>query len=412
MSSLDTLIRQLCPNGVQFEPLAAIGQWYGGGTPSKGRSDFWQNGTIPWVSPKDMGRAVVDTAQDYITEAAIEGSATRLVPPTSVAMVVRSSILDRVFPSALIPVPVALNQDMKAVVPRRGVLPRYLAHLLRARGQEILRFARKTGGSVASIESSKLFAFRIPVPPIQVQEEIVRRLDEYSSLEGDLKAELEAEMDARRVQYAHYRDELFIAFGTGEPRKAVLSELADFKYGFTASAAESGDYRFLRITDITPRGKLSPTGAKYVDSSAAAREYLVQPGDLLMARTGATYGKTMLVLSDVPVVYASFLIRIRFKQPNVLPAYYWHFAQSNLFWSQAKAMVSTGGQPQFNANVLKRIEVPVPSVKEQERIVALLDRFDEVINELSIGLPDEISLRRAQYEHYRDRLLTFQEAVA
>lgn len=96
----------------------------------------------------------------------------------------------------------------------------------------------------------------------------------------------------------------------------------------------------------------------------------------------------------------------------MLPAYYWHFAQSDLYWSQANAMVSTGGQPQFNANVLKLVEVPVPPIAEQDRIVGILDKFDALVNDLSVGLPAELRARRQQYEYYRDKLLTFEEAAA
>lgn len=191
-----------------------------------------------------------------------------------------------------------------------------------------------------------------------------------------------------------------------------MGEVAEFKYGYTATAADEGDYRFLRITDISPYGKLLPSGAKYVSSSRTAREYLVKPGDLLMARTGATYAKTMLFESDEPSVYASFLIRIRFPRGDVLPAFYWHFAQSTIYWSQADAMVSTGGQPQFNANVLKLVRIPIPPLEEQARIVAILDKFDALVNDLSVGLPAELAARRKQYEYYRDRLLTFKEAAA
>jgi type I restriction enzyme, S subunit len=190
-----------------------------------------------------------------------------------------------------------------------------------------------------------------------------------------------------------------------------MGEIADFTYGLTASAQDEGEFRFLRITDINARGKLSPGGAKYVSAAHGTRDYIVEPGDLLMARTGATFGKTMLVTSREPAVYASFLIRIRFREPNVLPAYYWHFAQSNLYWSQANAMVSTGGQPQFNANVLKLVRVPVPPIEEQRRIVAILDKFDTLVSDLSSGLAAEIGARRQQYEYYRNKLLTFEEAA-
>lgn len=95
----------------------------------------------------------------------------------------------------------------------------------------------------------------------------------------------------------------------------------------------------------------------------------------------------------------------------LLPGFYWHFAQSSAYWSQAESLVSRGGQPQFNANVLKLIRLPIPPLDEQRRIVATLDQFDALVNDLSIGLPAELKARRQQYEYYRDRLLTFREAA-
>lgn len=190
-----------------------------------------------------------------------------------------------------------------------------------------------------------------------------------------------------------------------------MSDLADFKYGYTASAVSEGEYRFIRITDIDANGKLRPNDAKFVHAADDMDEYLVKRGDLLMARTGATYGKTMLVEEDLDAIYASFLIRIRVRESEILPGFYWHFAQSGYYWQQADALVSTGGQPQFNANVLKTIQLPVPPIDEQQRIVAVLDKFDALVNDLSIGLPAELEARRKQYEYYRDRLLTFDEAA-
>lgn len=193
---------------VRWTMLGKIGKWYGGGTPSKGRPDYWTNGTIPWVSPKDMGRPIIDSAEDYITDTAIKESSTKLVPANSVALVVRSSILDKFLPSALISVPVALNQDMKAVITEKEIMPAYIAHILRSSGPEILRAARKTGGSVASIDSGKLFAFRIPIPPLEEQARIVAILDKFDALVNDLSSGLPAEIKARRQQYEHYRDRL------------------------------------------------------------------------------------------------------------------------------------------------------------------------------------------------------------
>ncbi|EMV5334431.1 restriction endonuclease subunit S [Escherichia coli] len=93
---------------VEWKTLGEIGKWYGGGTPSKNKIEFWENGSIPWISPKDMGRTLVDSSEDYITEEAVLQSSTKLIPANSIAIVVRSSILDKVLPSALIKVPATL----------------------------------------------------------------------------------------------------------------------------------------------------------------------------------------------------------------------------------------------------------------------------------------------------------------
>lgn len=194
---------------VEWKTLGEIGTWHGGGTPSKSRSEFWENGSIPWISPKDMGRPIVDTSEDYITEEAVQQSSTKLVPANSIAIVVRSSILDKVMPSALIPVPATFNQDMKVVIPHCNISPNYIAHIMRSRGGDILRAAKKSGGSVASIDSKKLFSFRIPVPHLNEQKRIVYILDKFDTLANSITEGLPREIELRQKQYEYYRDLLF-----------------------------------------------------------------------------------------------------------------------------------------------------------------------------------------------------------
>jgi type I restriction enzyme S subunit len=115
----------------------------------------------------------------------------------------------------------------------------------------------------------------------------------------------------------------------------------------------------------------------------------------------------MMFDESYPAVYASFLIRIRFTENTLLPAYYWHFAQSSLYWTQANKLVSKAGQPQFNANVLKSIIIPFPPLSIQREIVRILDSFTELATELAT----ELTARKKQYEYYRNELLTFGDDV-
>jgi len=128
-----------------------------------------------------------------------------------------------------------------------------------------------------------------------------------------------------------------------------------------------------------------------------------------MARTGATYGKTLYFDSDFPSVYASFLIKIMPDNTRLLNKYYWHYTKTPLYWEQAKKLVTTGGQPQFNTPAVKKIKIPLPPIEEQVKIIDTLDRLDKLCNDISEGLPAEIEARQKQYEYYKEKLLNFKE---
>ena len=138
--------------------------------------------------------------------------------------------------------------------------------------------------------------------------------------------------------------------------------------------------RFIRITDISEHGTLRNEEPKFIKLTTEARESILKKGDILVARTGATYGKTMLFEENYPAVFASYLIRLRFPPEQVHPRYYWVFAQSDAYWSQAKSFVTGGGQPQFNGNSLKRIKIPLPPLDVQKEIVAEIEGYQKVID--------------------------------
>ena len=152
-----------------------------------------------------------------------------------------------------------------------------------------------------------------------------------------------------------------------------LGEITKPEYGFTEKAAEKGDARFVRITDISENGKLRAEDPKFITLTKEARESLLSNGDILVARTGATFGKTMIFEENYPAVFASYLIRLRFSKKLVHPRYYWVFAQSDFYWNQAKALMTGGGQPQFNGNALVQVTLPLPPLATQQAIVAEIE---------------------------------------
>lgn len=278
---------------------------------------------------------------------------------------------------------------------------RFLYHFVKMNQSYLMDF--QYGAGIPALKSDKLTKMLLPIPPLKIQKKIVQILDKFT----DYVTELTSELTLRQKQYSFYRDKL-LSFEDEvyQVEWKTLGEVADFNYGYTDKAQDSGEIRFIRITDIDENGYLKSIDKKFISLTKESQKYLVNYGDLLMARTGATYGKTLFINTDEPSVYASFLIKITPKEV-LNPRYYWHFSKSSLYWNQADNLVSKAGQPQFNANSLKKVKIPVPSLEIQSRIVKVLDNFDTVCNDLNIGLPKEIELRQKQYEYFRDKLLTF-----
>ncbi|MFN4865027.1 MAG: restriction endonuclease subunit S [Cyanobium sp.] len=179
------------PAGWALVPLGELGQWTGGGTPSKNDSSFWNGGLIPWVSPKDMKTPVIIDSLDHITQSAIESSAAKLIPADSVLFVTRSGILEHTFPVARTAVPVTVNQDIKALTPFHPLNPNYIASGTRAFASEILRCCSKDGTTVASVDTALLQNFALPVAPVSEQHRIVETIESYLTRLDDAKATLE-----------------------------------------------------------------------------------------------------------------------------------------------------------------------------------------------------------------------------
>ncbi|EDX70105.1 restriction endonuclease subunit S [Bacillus cereus] len=301
--------------------------------------------------------------------------------------------------------------------------PKYLTYIFNGSSNLIMQKNRLARGTkVIELSAKHMEKIRIPIPPLEIQEKIVEIIDGFTRYVNGLTAELTAELTARKKQYAYYRDMLLseeylnklseTLGNEGETNDKViwttLGEVAKFKYGFTTTAKDIGNYRFLRITDITENGILKTENAKFVNDDEVDEDYLVGKDDVLMARTGATYGKTLYISEKINAVYASFLIKIDTDKEKLSSRYYWHFAQSGDYWKQADFLAKGGGQPQFNANVLKKVKLPIPSLAIQAHVVSILDIFDKLTSDITQGLLKEIELRKKQYVYYREKLLAFE----
>ncbi len=217
-------------NGIDFEKewgekeLGACGDWYGGGTPSKNCPDYWENGNIIWVSPKDMKSMCIEDTEDKITEIAIEYSSARLIQEEAILFVVRSGILRRILPIAMTTKPVTVNQDMKALVPK-GINIKYLYWFCVCHESDIRIKCAKSGTTVESINSELLYKYMAVIPSIKEQEEIVRILENL--LEKEQKAQDlcdvidKIDLMKKAILARAFRGEL----GTNDPNEESAIEL-------------------------------------------------------------------------------------------------------------------------------------------------------------------------------------------
>jgi type I restriction enzyme M protein len=223
-----------------------------------------------------------------------------------------------------------------------------------------------TGSTVRKLNQANLREIRVPLPPLETQKEIVAEIEGYQKV-----------IDGARAVVDNYKPQITI-----DPKWPVveLGEVCKPEYGFTESALDKGDARFIRITDISGDGKLKQDEAKYVALTDESRKSLLTKGDILVARTGATFAKTMLFNESYPAVFASFLIRLRFSSDKILPEFYWAFAQSLSYWTQARKLMTGGGQPQFNGNAIIQVKLPVPSLEEQRNICSEHEKEQAMVN--------------------------------
>ena len=422
MSKLDELIKELCPNGVEYKTLGEFATVIRGGNFQK--KDFVENGKpcIHYGQMYTHFKNTTDKTLTFVSEEVFNKS--KQAQPNDIVMAVTSENVDDVCSCVA-----WLGKENIAISGHTAIIhhnqnPSYMSYYFHSEHFYKQKVKLAHGTKVIEVTPDKLLNLEIPVPPLPVQEEIVRILDTFTSL----TAELTAELTARRKQYEYYRDSLLSPESISREFACKLGKIGNAdRYSLLTRETKVEHKKLNEIAEIydgthqTPEYKDSGIpfisveniddiySSKKFISTEAYNQYKIKPqlGDLFMTRIGSI-GKCAVMNKEMDLAYYVSLALIRPNQQIINTRYLKHFIESTQGKKELSKRTLHHAVPiKVNKDDVGKIEIAFPTLEIQEKIVNVLDNFDSICMDLKIGLPAEIEARKKQYEYYRDLLLTF-----
>lgn len=402
MSRMDELIAELCPEGVKFDELGNVAAY-----------------SSTRVDASDLDETTFVGVDNLLPNMAGKANATYTANTARLTAYEIGDILLGNIRPYLKKIWLAISSggcsgDVLAIriadAHRSELVPEFLYRLLASDDFFAYNMQHAKGAKMPRGSKEAILRYRIPLPPLEVQREIVKVLDAFTQLE----AELEAELEARRRQYKYYRDALVLACGEHPFRTAALNEIGVFIRGkrFTKADYVEDGIGCIHYGDIyTQYGTTAKKVKTHVRSDMRGTLRFAKHGDVVITDVGETVedvGKPVAWLGADEVAIHDHCYAFRH---SINPTFVSYCMQTTSFIAEKAKYVA---RTKVNTLLMKgfaKIHIPVPPLEEQARIVAILEKFDALVNDLTSGLPAEITARRQQYAHYRDRLLTFKEAA-
>ncbi len=390
MCKLDELINELCPDGVEYKKLENIALIKRGSRVTKTELDdskpypVYSGGVTPMGYYEDKNqKANTITIVKYGTAGFV-------------------NFITKEFWA---------NDVCYCILPKNEINNKFLYYLLKENQQFIKSLA--IDAIPAHLPISSLRRLSIPIPPLPIQEEIVRILDTFTELTAELKAELKAELTARKKQYEYYRDKLLTFDDSVEWKEfnsigTLIRGNGLQKKDFTESGV--GCIHYGQI--YTYYGLSAEETKSFVKPELAKKLRKVNTNDIIITCTSENFDDVctpVVWLGKDEIVTGGHAMILKH---NENPKYIAHYLKTSMFNIEKRKHAIGTKVIDVSATRFGKIKIPVPPLAEQERIVKILDKFDTLTNDITKGLPAEIEARQKQYEYYRDKLLTFKEKKA
>lgn len=389
---------------VEWKTLDEIFHLRNGYTPSKGVKEYWENGSIPWFRMEDIrenGR-VLNTALQKVSESAVKGG--KLFPANSIIIATSATIGEH----ALITIPFLANQRFTVLSLKPEYIDKFNIYFLYHYCFTLDDWCQKntTMSSFASVDMNGFRKFLIPIPPLPVQTEIVKILDALTALTSELTSEL----TLRRKQYEYYREKLLSEEELGKVGfewKTIDEISKKISSGGTPTTSNNGYYDngtipWLRTQEVDFK-EIWDTNIKITEDGLNNSSAKWIPANcVIVAMYGATVGKT--AINKIPLTTNQACANIEINDKLACYRYIFHYLTSKYEYIKS---LGSGSQTNINAQIIKKLKVPVPPIEEQQRIVSILDKFEALTNSITEGLPLAIEQSQKRYEYYRELLLSF-----
>lgn len=411
MKNLATLIQELCPEGVKFVKLGDVMDISRGASPRPIQKYLTDDPSgVNWIKIGDVennAKYITETKEKITAEGALKS---RLLHKGDFVLS-NSMSFGRPY---ILAIEGCIHDGWISMSNYQSVLlPDFLYHLLRSYNIQKYWKQKASSGTVSNLNADIVRKTEIPLPPLEVQTEIVRILDKFTSLE----AELETELDCRKRQYEYYRDKLlsFDNVGGQEVEWKKMSEVGTFirgnglqKKDFTEEGVGCIHYGQL----YTHYGTSATETITYCSSELAKKLRKAAKGDIVIATTSENVEdvcKAVAWLGEEEIAVSGDAFIYKHTQN---PKYMAYLFQTASFFNYKKKKATGTKVIRLTGDAIGNYLAPIPSLEVQHRIVSILDRFESLTTSLQSGLPAEISARRQQYEYYRDKLLTFKRKGA
>ena len=409
MSKLDELIRELCPDGVEYKKLGEIATVLRGASPRPIKKYITNDSDgVNWIKIGDVpvGSKYITQSEEKITKEGAEKS--RYVRKGDFILS-NSMSFGRPY---ILAIDGCIHDGWLSISNFKDVfLSDYLYYLLSSSAiQQEMKKRASFGGAVQNLNADIVKALVLPVPPIEVQSEIVRILDNFTKL----TAELTAELTARKMQYSYYRDNL-LSFNMPVSKKKI----GEITRVFSAARVHKNEWTqegvpFYRSSDVISKfnGVENSRGKAYISfdlyKRLSAKSGKIMKDDILITG-GGTIGIPYVVPSDEPIYVKDADLLCIQKSKEFNSRFLYHYFLSTEFRKYLENITHNATIAHYTISQIENTPVPLPPLDVQNRIVNVLDNFEKICSDLNIGLPAEIEARQKQYEYYRDKLLTFAE---